>query len=309
MDHTLPGAQLLVLVVDDAPGDRGLIEAILEEEPGWAITCAGDGVEALQVLGREPVRVVLTDLLMPRMNGMELTEAVRRQYPLVPVVLMTAYGNEDVAIEALRKGAASYVPKRALQRELAQTLEQVLTAAQVERRQQQLLERLQSTESYFVLENDRAVVPALVAHVQEYLVRLALCDHNQKIRVCVALEEALVNAIYHGNLEVSSAVHAEGPAAFYQLGETRRQQAPYRDRRVHVSLRLSRDEAVFVVRDEGPGFDPATLPDPRDLPNLDKTSGRGMLLIRTFMDEVAFNDKGNQITLVKRRDVGLAPHA
>ena len=59
-------------------------------------------------------------------------------------------------------------------------------------------------------------------------------------------------------------------------------------------------EAVFVVRDEGPGFDPNSLPDPTDPENLLKPSGRGIMLIRTFMDAVSFNEKGNEVTMVKR---------
>jgi anti-sigma regulatory factor (Ser/Thr protein kinase) len=59
--------------------------------------------------------------------------------------------------------------------------------------------------------------------------------------------------------------------------------------------------AVFVIRDEGPGFDVATVPDPTDPENFTKPSGRGLLLIRTFMDEVKHNAAGNEITLVRRR--------
>src|ERR1041385_8005293 len=72
-------------------------------------------------------------------------------------------------------------------------------------------------------------------------------------------------------------------------------------RPVPLSARLPRDHAEFTVRDEGPGFDVSTLPDPRDPANLEKASGRGVMLIRTFMDEVRYNDKGNQVTMTKRR--------
>jgi anti-sigma regulatory factor (Ser/Thr protein kinase) len=63
---------------------------------------------------------------------------------------------------------------------------------------------------------------------------------------------------------------------------------------------------VFCIRDEGPGFDWSTLPDPRDPENLGRVGGRGLLLVRTFMDEVHFNEKGNQIILVKRRNPSCA---
>jgi anti-sigma regulatory factor (Ser/Thr protein kinase) len=56
----------------------------------------------------------------------------------------------------------------------------------------------------------------------------------------------------------------------------------------------------FVIRDEGPGFDPASLPDPTDPENIEKACGRGLLLMRTFMDKVDYNRTGNQVTLTKR---------
>ncbi len=66
-------------------------------------------------------------------------------------------------------------------------------------------------------------------------------------------------------------------------------------------------EARFVIRDEGPGFDPAQVSDPTYRSNLDKPYGRGLFLIRAFMDEVLFNDKGNEITLIKRPPMTIAP--
>ena len=61
---------------------------------------------------------------------------------------------------------------------------------------------------------------------------------------------------------------------------------------------MSPTSGTFFVRDEGPGFDPNKLPDPTDPANLEKVSGRGLLLMKTFMDEVTFNATGNQVTMV-----------
>ena len=67
-----------------------------------------------------------------------------------------------------------------------------------------------------------------------------------------------------------------------------------------MTARESHSEATYIVRDEGPGFDPSILPDPTDPENLGKVSGRGLLLIRTFMDEVYHNERGNEIAMIKR---------
>ena len=289
------------LVVDDAPVDRRLAGALVERITGLKVVYASNGLEALAAVRREPPLMVLTDLQMPKMDGLDLVEHLRVEYPEVPVILMTAQGSEEIAIAALRGGAAGYAPKRNLDQELRQVLPRLLAVTRKDRRRQKFLECVGHLDCTFAFDNDPDMVPLFVGHLQEYLTRMALCDANTKIRVGIALEEAALNGIYHGNLEVSSELRQDGGDAFLRLAAERRDQAPYRDRRLHVHVRLNPDEAVIVLRDEGPGFDVSKLPDPTDPENLIKPSGRGLLLIRTFMDEVRHNDRGNEITLVKRR--------
>jgi CheY-like chemotaxis protein len=294
-------APVTVLVVDDSALDRRLAGSILEKSGQFKPIYANHGLEALAIMEQEVPGLVLTDMLMPEMDGLELVETVRNRFPLVPVILMTAHGSEDVAFKALQRGAASYVPKKSLAQDLLETLEQVLAAAQVGRHQQRLQESLTRLESTYVLRNDRPLLPALVSQLQDDMARMQICDHAGRIRVGIALEEALVNAMYHGNLEVSSDLRQENEASYQGLARQRLQDMPYSERRIHVTARLTRTEGVFVIRDEGPGFNPKSLPDPTDPDNLGKTTGRGLLLIQTFMDEVNFNPQGNQITMIKRR--------
>src|SRR5262249_34086164 len=123
---------------------------------------------------------------MPELDGLCLVEAVRDRFPLVPVVLMTAFGSEDTAVQALQRGAASYVPKKSLARDLADTLEQVLAAARTGRDRQRLLGGLTHLESSFRLENDRALVAALIAWLREVLAGMGLCDETDRVRVNIA---------------------------------------------------------------------------------------------------------------------------
>ncbi|MBV9123921.1 MAG: response regulator [Planctomycetes bacterium] len=290
-----------VLVVEDSPTQALEVEWLLEQS-GFEVTPAQNGVDALRIIavGRIP-DLILTDLDMPEMNGLELIQEIRKKHPLVPVILMTAFGSEEIALRALKEGAASYVPKRNLSRDLVKTVETVLTAANAKRRHQHLLDCLIRTESHFLLENDPGLIPALIGHVSENLLRMKICRKTGLVRVSVALTEALEYAIFHGNLEVNPELREENETAYQQLIEERRQQPPYRDRRVHVSAKESLAEAVYVVRDEGPGLDLSKLPDPPGPVNLEKVSGRGLVLMRTFMDEVWYNRTGNELTLIKRR--------
>ncbi len=294
-------AETTVLVVDDSSTSRLFARRLIERLPGFRVVVACDGREALVVLGRESCAAVVTDLHMPGMDGLELVEAIADRFPLVPVILMTAQGSEDIAVKALQSGAASYVSKRALEKDLADTLERVLNAAKVDRRKQGLLECVSDLDCTFVLENDAAMVPLLVTHLQEYMVRMKLCEPKGRLRLGIALEEALLNGMHHGNLELSSALRQDGGDLYQRVGAERRRTAPFAARRLHVHVKMDSAAAVFVIRDEGPGFDVAALPDPTDPENMLKASGRGLLLIRTFMDEATHNATGNEIRLVRRR--------
>lgn len=290
---------LTILVVDDSPVDRQLAVGIVEQLGSTAIT-AENGLEALKRIEEDKPDVVLTDLLMPELDGLKLVERIRDDHLDVPVVLMTAFGSEDTAAAALRAGAASYVPKRNLKPELDEALRTVMSAVEARQQKERVRSFLESIESHFVLTCEPESTTALVSYLQDGLSQLGICDDAGLFQVSTALAEALANAFDHGNLELDSALRETSDFAYGKLREERRTQIPYRDRKVHVTATLTPEEAKYVVRDEGDGFDPAMLPDPKDPENLLKPYGRGIMLIRTFMDEVEFNDRGNEITMIKR---------
>ena len=99
-----------VLVVDDEPAMRLLVTSVLKDE-GHAVTAAASGEEALQLVGKHHYHVVITDLKMPGMSGLQFLEAVRRDDPDTAVILLTAFGTVEGAVEAMRKGAAHYLLK------------------------------------------------------------------------------------------------------------------------------------------------------------------------------------------------------
>lgn len=288
-----------VLVVDDSAIDRRLASGLLEKEGVFQIVMAANGVDAMQMLKQQPIDLVLTDLQMDEMDGLQLVEAVRADYPLTPVILMTALGSEEIAVTALEKGAASYVAKRRLQQDLLEIVQQVLDNSDENRLQSRLMHRLARNEFSFVLNNDLSLVHSLVKYLQHTLRCVRLVDEVDRLRVGIAVEEALLNALYHGNLEVSSDLKETDPNLFEETARQRSLEEPYRNRRIFVDALVSHEAARFTIRDEGPGFDPSTLPDPCDPDNLEKPSGRGILLMRSFMDEITFNEQGNQVTLVK----------
>jgi CheY-like chemotaxis protein/anti-sigma regulatory factor (Ser/Thr protein kinase) len=293
-------AMTTVLVVDDNPLDRTLVGNSIELA-GWSAEYADNGCDALEKIERQRPDLVLTDLQMPEMDGLQLVHEMKHRFPDVPVVLITAYGSEELAVTALKAGASSYVPKRNLTRDLRPALGVVIEASAARRERLHLMEFMTSAHATFSLKYDPAGTRPLVNYCQDAMQMMNLARPADFVRIGTALSEALRNAIDHGNLELSSSMREADDGSYESLRQQRKEEPPYRDRRVHVEMFVSRTEAKFVIRDEGPGFDPSTLPDPTDPENLLRPCGRGVMLMRTFMNEVTFNDRGNEVTLIWRR--------
>ena len=290
-----------VLIVDDSATDRLRAGGLLDQLDDFSIEYAVDGSDALVKMELHVPDMVITDLDMPELNGLELVAVMRKSYPIVPVVLMTARGSEDIAVQALRAGAASYVPKRLLNSQLAETVRQVFLVSREDRGRIRLMRRMAAQQVCFDIENDQELVTSLVQYLQHHAACMGVCDDGDRIRTGVALQEALTNASFHGNLEVSSALREIDHRAYYDLARERTVLPPYSQRLIHVSATYTHDEAEFCIRDEGPGFDRSSLPDPTDPANLERPCGRGLLLMQTFMDEVKYNVAGNEVTMIKRR--------
>jgi anti-sigma regulatory factor (Ser/Thr protein kinase) len=184
----------------------------------------------------------------------------------------------------------------------------------VHRSYEQLIHCLSRAEFAFVLQSEPSLVDPLVDLVQQMVASVVLCDFTGRLQIGVALKEALLNAIFHGNLEISpseiqNVQHGLIEENDQSLVEEHRMRPEYKDRKVHVEIRITSDEARFVVRDDGKGFDVATVFDPKKRLAVEPEGPRGLALMRTFMDEVTFNEIGNEITMVKRRDVPQANNA
>lgn len=289
-----------VLVVDDSLADRALASGLISKRIDCIILEAQNGRQALSVIEAQQPEIVVTDLHMPEMNGLELVTAIKDRHPGIPVILMTAMGSEEIASQALQQGAASYVPKRRLADDLVRTVERVLATSREERHRSLLMHYITESDTTFVLNNDPEVIQMLVSHLLDMLRCLPLGDETERLRVGIALEEALLNAYYHGNLQLSADGGPRDRKRYEELARDRYPEAPYRDRRIHVRVRFSPTVAVFMIRDEGPGFDISRVSNATGPSATEQSFGRGIVLMRSIMDVVAYNPTGNQVTLVKR---------
>ena len=125
-----------------------------------------------------------------------------------------------------------------------------------------------------VLASDPAEARRFQDQMEQHLLQSRHASPHEVFSIKLALEEALINAIKHGN----------------QMD---------RAKKVRVLYRVSPYRFDVEVRDEGPGFDPSDVPDPTAAENLERPCGRGLMLMRHYMTEVNYNDRGNSVFMVK----------
>jgi two-component system NtrC family response regulator len=130
-----------ILIVDDDASIRKVLGFILEES-GYAVRAAASGAEALETFAEEPPDLVLTDIKMPGMDGIRLLKELRKLDEAVPVVMLTAFGTVETAVEAMKLGAADYLTKPISRDELTLVVGRTLRVRDLERENLSLKESL-----------------------------------------------------------------------------------------------------------------------------------------------------------------------
>lgn len=296
-----------VLLVEDSATQAVEIRMLLEEAH-HDVLHVGDGQQALDALASHPIEIVVTDLQMPVMNGLELVEAMQADFEHIPSVLVTAQGSEELASKALQRGAAGYVPKLHLQTLLNDTIIDVLGVVRTDASFSKLIATLQKNVFVFDMPNDASLISPCVGLLIQVASGMQLLNARDLVRVGVAVEHAIINAMYRGNLALGPSVTPPHRAIVYDgattpLIENRKADAAYKDRRIHIEAKASKREIQVTVRDEGKGFDITKVPARDKTQALNTETGQGLVLMQAFTDELKFNETGNEVTLVKRCQV------
>jgi len=125
MGEQLKSDQKNILVVDDDTGVRTVFSSILRKE-GYRVTAVKNGYEAIKVIDEESFDLALVDLRMPGLDGIQVLEKIKSRRPQTRVIIYSAYGSVEDAVEAMRKGAADYLNKPFSPNELELSLKKTL---------------------------------------------------------------------------------------------------------------------------------------------------------------------------------------
>jgi CheY-like chemotaxis protein len=270
-------------VVDDDPDIHALLAQSARSMP-WQLDSAYDGAEALEALQRGGnYDLVITDVCMPRLDGLELLERIQQCLPSTPVVVMTAQNTPDTLVRAIRDKAFTYFRKPfsvdAVVDMICRALEVPTTADDIE-----VLSARPNWIS-LLLRSKLDIVDRLVQFFRELQVGLPPREQNN---IEIAFRELLMNSIEHGG----------------RLDPGQKVEVTY----VHLSKAI-----LYWLRDPGEGFSFANLAhaavssspaDPFSQVEVRRHAGMrpggfGMLISKNIADELIYNEKGNQVLLVK----------
>lgn len=271
-----------VLVVDDEDLVRDLLTHYLVQL-GFEVIQAEDGSKALSLYRENPVDLVLSDVRMPRLDGLQLLVTLKDINPRLPVVLISGHGEVEVVVQALKAGADNFLAKPLRMDILARVVEQSLSLAWTA--PHGLSQGMHVHQNTVVsAPSRREMVHEVLQVVTQSAVSTGYCQHDLDNNLKLALVEAFTNAMEHGN-------HWD------------------EDLQVVVRVEMTSEQLKVSITDQGPGFQVSALPDPTCDEHLICERGRGVFLMRTIMDEVTFSPAGNCVTMIKWRQVRPRPDA
>jgi DNA-binding response OmpR family regulator len=271
-----------ILVVEDDRDLCNLLSTLLDVE-GYTTETSCDGGDVVERVAQQRPDAVVLDVMLPGRSGFDICRDLkfRRDTNLIPIVMLTAMQGKDAEQSGLRVGANRYVSKPF---EPDAVLSEIREA--IHHRRQ--------------LEEGRTHTAIEIQMNSDARNREQLNDLLSELFLLTPLSEEEVGKIRYAALEMIETA--------MEWGNRRRS-----DLMVTVSYEVSDDQVKFVITDEGQGFDPSTLPhaacedDPckhlcvREKLGL-RDGGFGMMIARGVMDEVRYNDRGNQVTLIKYFD-------
>jgi serine/threonine-protein kinase RsbW len=248
-----------ILIIDDHDDLATALEEVFTEQ-GHKVVLMETRADAMEVTNFEQFDLVITDLDVQSLRSPQPNGSVPRT---------------DVEhVKAFKVSAANFTRSEFDESELKDI---VATVLDYKLRHIDQRDSIQDLHEHIEFEVPSAI--SLMHIVLEYLMKrvekLGVVKAEQS-NLFVALDEAFVNAVKHGNKFDAKKL-------------------------VRIIAEVSSAEARFTIEDEGEGFDVNSIPDPLDPTNLFKTSGRGVLFIYNIMDEVKYNERGNRLTMIKKR--------
>ena len=282
-----------ILLVEDSPTQAAMVQRLLQAS-GHDVVLRCDGQQALDHLASESVDLVITDLMMPHVDGSELTRQVVANTPHIPVVVITAHGAEGPAVDALADGAVNFVPKTLLNARLPLVVCTLWERIRIDRQTAKSGISLLVPELVFELDNDMRSIWQIANYVQQTLAMANAVNTNSRFRFVTAVASGLINAICYGNLDLRD---SESAVIEFMRGDFVPKVVEHK---VRLVISVGVEDSRVSISHDGPGVMTRTSPAPGTPESFDLEDCRGMLLMTSFMDQVIFNQTRNEVVMLKK---------
>lgn len=290
-----------ILIVDGVSPSRAELRHALMDK-GCLVKLFASLNRALDELGRTHYDLVIGRVRNADKNGLRILLECRNIRPETLFILLADKATSDGAVMALRAGASDLLVEPFSVEDVAISAETVIAPLREEIHARKVFCCITQESREFIIPSDEPAIGPVVDILVENLTRAGVCSMIESRLVSMALTEAITNAIYHGNLNISPQLKHELSTAEFQDEILKRKNAvEYRERKIRIWSHLTPAAVKYVVSDDGDGFDHREALSAATAPaDVESHAGRGLFLLRNIMDEVIYNEKGNEVTLIKR---------
>lgn len=289
-----------ILVVDDERDLAEMIKSAVEMQYNSTVLLAYNGHEGLSILEADPPDLVISDITMPDMDGLDMIRGLRKKRKDMPVIIITAYDHIENTVAAIRLGAMDFIRKPFKIEELYFSLDRILKMRHgpIDR----AADLKQAGRLLWNYRTNNCDVSELASYLSMLITQAGLCSSHDFNSFYVVIYEAITNAREHGNLEMPSHFKDEDIHHYYAMMNERLNDETFAKRKINIELQYNDHEIMLKIRDEGNGFDHSVFDADSFYTNdhILKHYGKGLIIIKSYMDKVCFNDKGNEILLVKK---------
>jgi len=286
-----------VLVVEDDYSSRELLRICIEKE-GYQCQTANDGLDGFNLFKKYCPDLIISDVRMPNMDGIELLESIRKISKDVIIVFITGHGNEELALQALQLGANNYIKKPIDITEIKTLTNRYYDVIRSKAIQSNIVDLIKHREMEIEITSDMNLVQSLANYLSKKTGNFF--DSKERMRIELGINELLINAIEHGNWDISYEEKNEAllKNRIADLYKTRQEHPDNVDKKVVVKYKQSEKFCEWIITDDGNGFDWKIVPDPTKT-DLTRINGRGILLSRLQFDEMEYLGNGNSVRIKK----------
>jgi CheY-like chemotaxis protein len=245
---------------------------MLSETGNYQIDTASNGRIAWQKVQENDYDLVITDIRMPEIDGIELLKLIRQHNSSIPIIVVTAFASIETAVEALQSGAANFLKKPFSIDEINTVTSKALKAAVQTKIQSKTIGNISKSFSV-VTKSKHSIVDPVFQQIRDMAKNFGFSNDQLHMNLYLCLTEAIANAIDHGN-----------------KGDP--------DKEITIDAIINSDSIIINISDEGNGFNLNMVPDPTQDCNISKSRGRGIFLMRCYMDSVSYSNNGSKVTMI-----------